>query len=230
MARRRAPARRLIGPPCLAALLALATTAWGQARVDVCFGFGCLEQAVGVLDEALLQRQAQRLAAAGDAEAEREALRDAVAEIYRDLGRQTPIANDRPGNLANGPEVRGRMDCIDHSLTTTRILQVIEARGWLRYHRVLAPQLRRRFIFEHRAAALELLEAPPPVVVAGEGAGGAMNDLWSPNIGGEAPARRAPAPAAPTRFAFDTWYVEQGTPALVLPLEDWMNGEGPDVS
>lgn len=37
-------------------------------------------------------------------------------------------------------------------------------------------------------------------------------------------------PAVGARFAVDTWFGEHGDPAVVLPLEDWLDGEGPNVS
>jgi hypothetical protein len=40
-------------------------------------------------------------------------------------------------------------------------------------------------------------------------------------------ARRAGSGGA---FVVDTWFGEHGDPAVVLPLEDWLDGEGPNVS
>ena len=37
-------------------------------------------------------------------------------------------------------------------------------------------------------------------------------------------------PEGGARFVVDSWFGEHGDPALVLPLEDWLDGEGPDVS
>lgn len=31
------------------------------------------------------------------------------------------------------------------------------------------------------------------------------------------------------RFVIDSWFVEQGEPAVVLPLNEWLDGGGPDV-
>ena len=31
------------------------------------------------------------------------------------------------------------------------------------------------------------------------------------------------------RFAVDSWFVEQGEPAVVLPLAEWLDGGGPNV-
>ena len=38
------------------------------------------------------------------------------------------------------------------------------------------------------------------------------------------------APDAGARFVVDSWFGEHGDPAVVLPLEDWLDGEGPNVS
>ncbi len=38
------------------------------------------------------------------------------------------------------------------------------------------------------------------------------------------------APEAGARFVVDSWFGEHGDPAVVLPLEDWLDGEGPNVS
>ena len=33
----------------------------------------------------------------------------------------------------------------------------------------------------------------------------------------------------PRRFAVDSWFVDNGQPAVILPLEEWKKGAGPDV-
>ncbi|WP_347248700.1 hypothetical protein [Zoogloea sp.] len=38
------------------------------------------------------------------------------------------------------------------------------------------------------------------------------------------------APEAGARFVVDSWFGEHGDPAVVLPLEEWLDGEGPNVS
>jgi hypothetical protein len=74
-------------------------------------------------------------------------------------GEQTPIAADRGGNFADDG-VYGRMDCIDHSTTTTRLLRLLESRRWLQFHRVLEPVRRVLYLFEfHYSAQIEELEA-----------------------------------------------------------------------
>ena len=32
------------------------------------------------------------------------------------------------------------------------------------------------------------------------------------------------------RFVVDSWFGEHGDPAVILPLEEWLDGEGPNVS
>lgn len=42
--------------------------------------------------------------------------------------------------------------------------------------------------------------------------------------------RSEASPADGARFVVDSWFGEHGDPAVVLPLEDWLDGEGPNVS
>jgi hypothetical protein len=92
------------------------------------------------------------------------------------------------------------MDCIDHSTTTTRFLRLLERRGALRFHRVLEPA-RRGLVFQHLAARIE--EIGPSLMPA------------------ETEQIR--------RFAVDSWYVDNGRPAPIIPMELWQEGNDPDV-
>jgi hypothetical protein len=160
--------------------------------ITVCYNYGCASQAEVVFPERLLQQIHEYLAASGSPEYERRFLAEAVGRLYAWAGKQTPIHNDRGGNSADDG-VEGRMDCIDHSTTTTRLLRMLEARGWLQFNKVLDPALRRRFVVsEHRSAVVE------------ENATG-------------------------HRYVIDSWFVDNGKPAVVMPLEEWMSGGGPDV-
>ena len=175
-------------------LLPLAAIA---AEVRVCFNYGCLSEVTVVIDERVLADIGAGLAEAGDAAVERQRLAAAVGRLYREAGRQAPISADRAGNVRDDG-VFGKMDCIDHSISTTRMLGLLEARGMLHHHRVLARTRRTRLLLlQHYAAVVEELPA--------DGSGAAR------------------------RFAIDSWSVEQGEPAVVLPLEAWLDGEGPDV-
>jgi hypothetical protein len=93
----------------------------------------------------------------------------------------------------------GRMDCIDHAASTTELLRMLERRGWLRFHRVVEPVRRTWLIFQHFSAAVE---------EQGDGAAG--------------------GPPAP-RYVIDSWFVDHGEPAVVLPLVEWLDGGGPNV-
>tara|TARA_R110002049_G_scaffold247776_1_gene422303 strand:+ start:202 stop:756 length:555 start_codon:yes stop_codon:yes gene_type:complete len=176
----------------LVALLASAPTFAANVSTQVCFNYGCNERADVHFGEFEFELAGDRLATAVDAASEREALREALALLYRLAGRQTPIAADRAGNLRDAG-VHGRMDCIDHSTTTDALLRLIEARDWLRHHDVNDIAVRRNGLFsEHRSA-----------VIVERGSGVA--------------------------WVVDTWFVDHAEPAIVMPLDEWMNGGGPNV-
>jgi hypothetical protein len=165
--------------------------------IVVCYNFGCNGQTRVVFSEEQLEQIAGMLALAGGPVTERVQLSQAIGQLYRWAAEQSPIGNDRAGNLADADLV-GRMDCIDHSTTTERLLHMLAARGLLRWHRVLTIQHRvRGVIFEHYAAAIE-----------------------------EVGAAQA---GAPLRYVVDTWYVDNGQPAPIMPLPEWQEGEGPHV-
>jgi len=140
-----------------------------------------------------LQEIGAWLRSAGNAAEERDLLGVAVGKMLGWAGAQSPIKADRGGNYADAG-VPGMMDCIDHSTTTTRLLRVLEARGALRFHRVLEPALRSTlFVFLHYSALIEELASVPE----------------------------------PARYVVDSWFFDNGEPAAVLPLANWMSGENP---
>lgn len=179
------------------ALLFCSFAAGSAERVSVCFNYGCLAQAEVEFNDSQLGGIRQMLEQSTTPAAEREAIGDAVGRLLGWAGQQSPIAADRGGNYADDA-VYGRMDCIDHSTTTTRLLRLLERRGWLRFHRVLEPALRLRLlVFAHYSAQIEVI-AP------------------------------AAAGASPERFVVDSWFFDNGHPAAVMPLATWMAGEGPN--
>lgn len=114
----------------------LAVSAWAQvstapaseeATLKVCFNYGCLAEAEVSFSPAQLD-EITALLRAGDAAGERARLGEAIGRLYAWAGAQSPIAADKGGNLADDA-VYGRMDCIDHSLTTTRFLRLLEGAG-----------------------------------------------------------------------------------------------------
>ena len=107
-------------------------------EVTVCYNYGCAVQAKVEIDQEDVVLLDQLFEEVGSAAVERGSVRLAIGLMYRAAGKQTPIRNDRGGNFADDG-VDGRMDCIDHSRTTTAYLKLIEARGLLNFHRVLEP-------------------------------------------------------------------------------------------
>lgn len=171
-------------------------------HIEVCFNYGCQSTATVVFSEHQLTGVQELLDDAIDAAHERELLAIAIGRLLGWAGRQSPISVDRGGNYEDDG-VYGRMDCIDHSITTTRLLHILSERGWLRWHQVREPEIRyRRLIFTHWSAVIE--EAP------------------------RAPYRDDD-PLAHRQYAVDSWFYDNGQPAVVIPLDAWMNWEGPDV-
>lgn len=227
-------------------LFAWLPLAQGAAAVEVCFNYGCANRVEVVLAEDGLADVAGVLAQAADADTERAAIARAVGMMQRLSAAQTPIAADRGGNFRDDG-VAGRMDCIDHSTTTTHFLELMAARGWLRFHRVLAVERRAPYlVLQHFSAVIEEREAPAPQSAV-PGASAAVPDYIAPMLAlcdcGEVLADIAPVvEASPglepapvpghnpgARFAVDSWFVDHGEPAVVLPLAEWLNGEGPNV-
>ncbi len=202
-----------------------------ESRVSICYNYGCVREEEVRFRGATLTRLVARFADAHTAQEERALLGEALGRLYRVAAIQTPIAADRGGNLLDDG-VDGRMDCIDHSTSSTRLLRLLESRGALRFHRVLEPARRTRFIFQHFSAAIEELScaersarvAPGLVLTDGLAHGPcAEASLNIEDPGGAAAA----SPGA--RYVVDSWFVDNGEPAVVLPLAEWLNGEGPNV-
>lgn len=184
---------------CLGALIALgAFSAAAVERVPVCFNYGCLAQAEVEFSDDQLDELGYSLVVARDAEEERAAISQAVGRLLGWAGQQAPISADRGGNYADDA-VYGRMDCIDHATTTTRLLGLMERRGWLRFHRVLEPALRSRFLlFQHWSALIEETSVDTEDV-------------------------------SHARYVVDSWFFDNGRPAAVMPLAAWLDGESPNV-
>jgi hypothetical protein len=175
-------------------LILLLLTLFGSTasayEVTICYNYGCLVEAQVKIDTDDALQLSLLFSDADSAPEERESIRLAVGYMSRIAGTQTPVSNDKGGN-DNEEGVNGRMDCIDHSRSTTAYLRFIEARGWLQFHRVLEPL--------HRAPLL-------------------VNDHWSARIeetdSGE-------------QYAVDTWFLDNGEPATIYPVRDWLKGAAP---
>lgn len=193
------------GLPTVAAADGVAAGA-GAVPLTVCFNWSCRDQVRVALVERDWRTAESLLAEAQSPAHERELLAVAVGRLYAALAQRTPVAADRAGNTADAG-ADGRMDCIDHAETTSQLLRGLEVRGALRFHRVTAVQRRTRFVVaQHLAAAVE--ERQRPLLAS---AGGALVTV-------------------PTNvYVVDSWFADPGTPAVILPLAAWMEGDGPNV-
>ena len=172
-------------------------SAGADEKVKVCFNYGCLAQAEVVFSNAQLSDLAQLMRSARTAEEERQAIGEAIGRLLGWAGQQSPIAADRGGNYLDDA-IYGRMDCIDHATTTTRLLSMMERHGMLRFHRLDEPVLRRRFLlFEHYSALIKEVSGDSSEVDAG-------------------------------RYVVDSWFFDNGQPAAVMPLASWQKGESPN--
>lgn len=178
----------------LCALLLCSGLVQADEAVRICHGYGCLVEADVRYTEGQLGVIRRQLASAVDAENERKSLAEAIGHLYRWAGEQSPIHNDRGGNF-NDDNLPGRMDCIDHSTSTTRLLYLLADRGYLRWHRVLEPEVRHLM--------------------------GIFPSHWSAVVAEKVEDGK--------RFAVDSWFVDNGEPAVILPLDEWKKGAGPDV-
>ena len=143
-----------------AVLLCAALSATAEERITVCFNYGCLTQAEVVYDAAQLATLHSLFTGVQDAAQERAVLAPVIGRMLGWAGEQSPISADKGGNLAD-EAVYGKMDCIDHSTTTTRLLKLLDKQGLLRFHEVLEPVLRRRFlVFDHFSAQIREKSLP----------------------------------------------------------------------
>lgn len=217
----------------LALLLALPACAQG-VRVPVCYNYGCNAHDDVSFGDTQLEHMRARLHEAHDPSAERAVLAAVIGNLYAIAGRQTPIGADRAGNYLDHA-AEGRMDCIDHSTTTTRFLELLEARGMLRYHRVLTPARRSRIVVQHFSAVIEEIEPPAglqpepevpdhvPMLLVLCDCAGVLTDIPRPEPMAMSDSRPG------ERYAIDSWFVDNGEAAIVLPLANWLDGEGPNV-
>lgn len=200
-------------------LLLAATPVLAAERVEICYNFACARTATVVYSDEQLERVRQWMLYASDAYTERRILAGVLGKLYRWAGEQSPVSADRAGNHEDA-ELDGRMDCIDHTASTTHLLKMLQARGLLRFHRVSDPVERKSAfgLLQHFSASIE--ERPGRVQdwrLTTQLPEGGTRD-----VGGE-DALRGP------RFAVDSWFHDNGQAAEVMPLDQWMEGGGPDV-
>lgn len=193
---------------CFALLPVAAWAAPAGEMLDVCYNYGCNAQVTVSYREAQLGQVADYLRRAANADEERLMIALVMGRLYAWAGEQTPIRGDKGGNLADDVWP-GSMDCIDHSTTAVRVLSMLEKRGLLRFHRVVGRIKRVRFLVADHWA-VELVETAPATKDAGPDAGNEQRDTGR-------------------HFVVDTWFRDNGKPAVVMSLGDWKNGEDPEL-
>lgn len=129
-------------PAILAFLEQFSLPVVDSAAIVVCHGYGCnfrTEVAFSDVD----RREFARLMAPGRAstEAERKALRTAVAWFERRVGRVAGTANRTPSSAGAAGDSH-EADCIDETANTTSFLLVLDLLGLLRHHAVAGPEPR----------------------------------------------------------------------------------------
>lgn len=191
---------------CLFMFFICTWAARADEMVPFCYNWGCASEAEAVYPEAVLRAVGDSLLQADNPSRERELLAVAVARMFEWAGERLVIGKDRAGNFDDF-DIDGRMDCVDHSINTTRLLDLLERRNWLRFHGLISPEERHRFfVFRHRTAVIQ------------EKRSTSRNDDEAAGV------RNGGA-----YYAVDSWFVDPGKPVIVMPLEEWMSGAGPDV-
>lgn len=160
-------------------------------QVEICYNYGCAVHAQVVFSREQLAAIEDLFRRVQDPGGERAAISRAVGLFEAFAGEQTPTWADRGGDLADAG-VDGRMDCIDHSTNTTAYLRLLQAHGWLRFHRVEARVVRSVWIIGQHWTACII-------------------DITTHE-----------------EYAVDSWFFDNGHPAAVLKLRDWLRGARPN--
>ncbi len=112
------------------------TSAVVPMKFVACYGYGCRTRVTYRITQEMHDRFAAIMSEGStSAEAEREAIRNAVA-YYETLSTKRIGASDDPKSpIANSGKL-GQMDCIDESTNTKHVLIYLQSRGLLGYHSV----------------------------------------------------------------------------------------------
>lgn len=172
----------------LSALLSLSLTAAAE-EVPICYNYGCAIMDIVDFSEDELQQISELFSMVPDAAQERVAIAEAIGLFETFAGQQTPTWADKGGNAAD-EDAPGRMDCVDESANTTTYLRLLERRGLLHFHRVLAPVSRIHWV---------------------------LYTHWSARIAEIGTGQE---------YAVDSWFHDNGEPAVIFKMEDWMERAG----
>ncbi|MCG6966231.1 MAG: hypothetical protein LJE59_06955 [Chromatiaceae bacterium] len=118
-----------------------------REQVPVCSQHGCERVTRVALSAAQWQQVGRHLAQpAASAAAEREQIREAIAEMERVAGLLAGTSGDRGGDLAGLTTLSAQMDCVDEASNTTTYLTLFEQAGLLHWHQVEPRVMRGYFI------------------------------------------------------------------------------------
>jgi len=123
-----------------------------------CYDFGCKSRQELHYDDAQWQAiRAIMQRGSHDAEAEKQAIRMAVATMERFSGEIAGTHYDKAGNYP-GTDLPGQMDCIDESTNTFQYLSALEELDLLKWHRVDLKQRRIVWFVTHWTATISELD------------------------------------------------------------------------
>ncbi|MBI2233552.1 MAG: hypothetical protein HYU57_00805 [Micavibrio aeruginosavorus] len=162
---------------------------------DHCRGYGCAYRDNVALSDTEWGKIAHPFRKATTAEAEREAISQAIAELEQIVGEKTGTSGDIAGTF--GKVGTHQLDCVDESTNTTIYLAVMDKKGLIKHHSISGPTTRTPFT------------------------GMAQGRFW--------PHQTAVIFDNKTNaaYAVDSWFRDNGAPADVVPLHDWLYGWGP---
>lgn len=105
-------------------------------KLRACYAYGCRRSAYFPVTQTIADRFAAIMEEGkASPEAERTAVAKAV-QYYEDLSVQAIGARDLPKSPVIASGEKGQMDCIDESTNTRTVLQYLESRNLLTYHKV----------------------------------------------------------------------------------------------
>ncbi len=154
--------RHFLLPPVIAIVSLISTIQTSTAAelnlsaIPVCYDFGCKQRVPVSITEEEFSQAAGWLAEEPESPAdERERIAKAVGWMEVLVGQRTPTHRDVAGNLPEGAEMPGQLDCIDESRNTTTYMKLFEKAGLLRHHKVVERAFRRAIFDVHWSGQLE---------------------------------------------------------------------------
>ncbi|MBF0369049.1 MAG: hypothetical protein HQL52_06295 [Magnetococcales bacterium] len=137
---------------------------------SVCWRHGCKELAPVALTLNEWHQVGQIFSAqANSPTQERERMARAIGQLEKLVGPKTGTDKDKGGNFS-GLFSQGQMDCVDESINTRTYLKMIQAAGWLHFHKLTEKGAKRGvsqvyFGWPHQAALVEEMESGERFVV-----------------------------------------------------------------